>query len=155
MAGLPRQRVEEVEESIAFVKKAGAKPILVEYSPIPGTPLFEETKHKIKNLDTLFKIADSNIIVSVKYRLNPEDINNIMMTKIQDFLELKDKLNEADKRRVIEFVKKDIDTFTKQSLPIEDADIIDFRVENIDDNFLSTLYDNIYQSAENMDNINA
>jgi len=45
MAGLPGQRVEEVEESIAFVKENGAKPILVEYSPIPGTPLFEKAKH--------------------------------------------------------------------------------------------------------------
>jgi radical SAM superfamily enzyme YgiQ (UPF0313 family) len=44
MAGLPGQRVEEVEESIAFVKKTGAKPILVEYSPIPNTPLFEKAK---------------------------------------------------------------------------------------------------------------
>jgi radical SAM superfamily enzyme YgiQ (UPF0313 family) len=44
LAGLPGQRVEEVEESIAFVKETGAKPILVEYSPIPGTPLFEKAK---------------------------------------------------------------------------------------------------------------
>ncbi len=44
MAGLPGQRVGEVEESIAFVREAGAKPILVEYSPIPHTPLFEEAK---------------------------------------------------------------------------------------------------------------
>jgi len=46
MAGLPGQRVEEVEESIAFVKEAGAKPILVEYSPVPGTPLFEKAKQR-------------------------------------------------------------------------------------------------------------
>ncbi len=44
MAGLPEQRVGEVEESIAFVKEAGAKPLLVEYSPIPHTPLFEKAK---------------------------------------------------------------------------------------------------------------
>jgi radical SAM superfamily enzyme YgiQ (UPF0313 family) len=42
--GLPGQRVGEVEESIAFVKEAGAKPMLVEYSPIPHTPLFEKAK---------------------------------------------------------------------------------------------------------------
>jgi radical SAM superfamily enzyme YgiQ (UPF0313 family) len=41
LAGLPGQGVEEVEESIAFVRETGARPILVEYSPIPGTPLFE------------------------------------------------------------------------------------------------------------------
>lgn len=45
MAGLPGQRVGEVEETIAFVRETGAKPILVEYSPIPHTPLFEKAKH--------------------------------------------------------------------------------------------------------------
>ena len=44
MAGLPGQRAGEVEESIAFVKEAGAKPMLVEYSPVPHTPLFEKAK---------------------------------------------------------------------------------------------------------------
>ena len=44
MAGLPGQRVEEVEESIAWVQESGAKPLLVEYSPIPGTPMFEQAK---------------------------------------------------------------------------------------------------------------
>lgn len=44
MAGLPGQRLGEVRESIAFVREAGAKPILVEYSPIPHTPLFERAK---------------------------------------------------------------------------------------------------------------
>jgi len=44
MVGLPGQRVGEVEEGIAFVKEAGAKPMLVEYSPIPHTPLFEKAK---------------------------------------------------------------------------------------------------------------
>jgi radical SAM superfamily enzyme YgiQ (UPF0313 family) len=44
MAGLPGQRAGEVEESIDFVRNAGARPILVEYSPIPHTPLFEKAK---------------------------------------------------------------------------------------------------------------
>ena len=44
MIGLPEQRVGDVEESIAFVKEAGAKPMLVEYSPIPHTALFEKAK---------------------------------------------------------------------------------------------------------------
>ena len=46
MAGLPEQRVREVEESISFVKKVGARPMLVEYSPIPGTPLFVRAKER-------------------------------------------------------------------------------------------------------------
>jgi len=50
MVGMPGQRVGEVEESIAFVKEAGAKPTLVEYSPIPHTSLFEKAK-KISRFD--------------------------------------------------------------------------------------------------------
>jgi radical SAM superfamily enzyme YgiQ (UPF0313 family) len=44
MMGLPGQNVREVEESIAFVKKAGARPMLAEYSPIPHTSMFEKAK---------------------------------------------------------------------------------------------------------------
>lgn len=44
LAGLPGQRAGEVRESLAYVREAGARPILVEYSPIPGTPLFEKAK---------------------------------------------------------------------------------------------------------------
>jgi len=50
MVGMPGQRAGEVEESIAFVKESGAKPMLVEYSPIPHTPLFEKAK-KISRYD--------------------------------------------------------------------------------------------------------
>ena len=42
LAGLPGQRAEEVEESITFVRDCGARPYLSEYSPIPGTMLWEE-----------------------------------------------------------------------------------------------------------------
>jgi pyruvate-formate lyase-activating enzyme len=44
MVGLPGQMAEEAEESIAFVKEMGARPIIVEYSPIPHTVLFEQAK---------------------------------------------------------------------------------------------------------------
>ena len=42
LAGLPGQPAQEVEDSIGFVKDAGARPYLAEYSPIPGTSLWEE-----------------------------------------------------------------------------------------------------------------
>jgi len=48
MVGLPGQRVGEVKESIAFVREQGAKPLIVEYSPIPGTPMFEKAKQMSK-----------------------------------------------------------------------------------------------------------
>jgi radical SAM superfamily enzyme YgiQ (UPF0313 family) len=41
LAGLPGQRRSEVAESIRFVHTCGATPKLAEYSPIPGTPLWE------------------------------------------------------------------------------------------------------------------
>lgn len=44
MMGLPGQSVNEVKESMAFVKEKGARPMLAEYSPIPHTPLFEKAK---------------------------------------------------------------------------------------------------------------
>jgi radical SAM superfamily enzyme YgiQ (UPF0313 family) len=42
LSGLPGQGREEVEETICFVRECGARPNLAEYSPLPGTPLWEE-----------------------------------------------------------------------------------------------------------------
>lgn len=42
LCGLPGQEIGEIEESIDLVRKAGARPLLAEYSPIPGTPLWED-----------------------------------------------------------------------------------------------------------------
>jgi radical SAM superfamily enzyme YgiQ (UPF0313 family) len=42
LCGLPGQRATEVTESIDFVKKCGAKPMLAEYSPIPGTKMWAD-----------------------------------------------------------------------------------------------------------------
>ena len=42
LCGLPGQSVEEVKKSIEFVWKCGAKPVLAEYSPIPGTKMWDE-----------------------------------------------------------------------------------------------------------------
>jgi radical SAM superfamily enzyme YgiQ (UPF0313 family) len=42
LCGLPGQTSEEVKESIDFVWQCGAKPVLSEYSPIPGTDLWAE-----------------------------------------------------------------------------------------------------------------
>ena len=40
LTGMPKQKIEEVEESVNFVLAGGAIPILAEFSPIPGTPLW-------------------------------------------------------------------------------------------------------------------
>jgi len=43
LCGLPGQTAQEVEESIRFVLSYGAKPILAEFSPIPGTGLWNRS----------------------------------------------------------------------------------------------------------------
>jgi radical SAM superfamily enzyme YgiQ (UPF0313 family) len=40
LIGLPGQPADEVQESIRFVRSAGARPLLAEYSPIPGSDLW-------------------------------------------------------------------------------------------------------------------
>jgi len=42
LCGLPGQTAAEVRNSIEFVWECGAKPILAEYSPIPGTKMWDE-----------------------------------------------------------------------------------------------------------------
>ena len=42
LAGLPFQKASSVEYTIEFVKSFGLKPMIAEYSPIPGTPLWAE-----------------------------------------------------------------------------------------------------------------
>jgi len=42
LCGIPGQSAEEVEKSIEFVRECGAKPVLAEYSPIPGTKMWDE-----------------------------------------------------------------------------------------------------------------
>jgi len=48
MVGLPGQRAREAEETIAFVRGTGARPIIVEYSPVPHTPLFKKAMQMSK-----------------------------------------------------------------------------------------------------------
>ncbi len=42
LCGMPGQTVAEVEDSVAAVIAAGGRPYLSEFSPVPGTPLFDE-----------------------------------------------------------------------------------------------------------------
>lgn len=42
LVGMPEQSLDEVMESVAFAFSCGAKPIFTEYSPLPGTSLFED-----------------------------------------------------------------------------------------------------------------
>jgi hypothetical protein len=42
LAGLPGQSVEEVRDSIEWIRDVGVQPYLAEYSPVPGTALWHE-----------------------------------------------------------------------------------------------------------------
>ncbi len=66
MAGLPGQRAGQVEESIAYVREAGAKPSLVEYSPIPHTPLFEKAR-KMSGFDLDEPLYHNNSILPCQW----------------------------------------------------------------------------------------
>jgi hypothetical protein len=42
LCGMPFQSVKQVQDSIDFVKSCGARPLLAEYSPIPGTEMWDD-----------------------------------------------------------------------------------------------------------------
>jgi radical SAM superfamily enzyme YgiQ (UPF0313 family) len=44
LCGLPGQTAREIRESILYVHSRGARPILAEYSPIPGTLLWDDAR---------------------------------------------------------------------------------------------------------------
>jgi radical SAM superfamily enzyme YgiQ (UPF0313 family) len=70
LAGLPGQKWKEIKESIEFVWECGARPIIAEYSPIPGTKLWKES------------------VTSSKYNLLEEPVfhnNSIFPCESKDF----------------------------------------------------------------------
>ena len=78
MAGLPRQEFRSVEETVAFVRQIGARPFLVEYSPIPGTPLFEEAK-RVSRFDIENEpLYHNNSILPCQWEgFTPEDLRKL------------------------------------------------------------------------------
>jgi hypothetical protein len=52
LLGLPGQSVDSVEDTIKFVLGSGGTPKLAEFSPIPGTPLFESAAAALPELRT-------------------------------------------------------------------------------------------------------
>ena len=81
MAGLPRQESRSVRETVAFVRQIGARPFLVEYSPIPGTPLFEEAK-KVSRFDIENEpLYHNNSILPCQWEgFTPEDLRRLKET---------------------------------------------------------------------------
>lgn len=50
LAGTPGQTIQSVENSIRFVLEQGGNPRLAEFSPVPGTPSFEEAAAELPSL---------------------------------------------------------------------------------------------------------
>lgn len=67
LVGLPGQSVLEVKETIIFVKNLGIKPVLAEYSPIPGTPDFYLEK-QTSQLDIEEPLFQNNSLLSYRNR---------------------------------------------------------------------------------------
>ena len=68
LVGIPGQRRDEVMETIRFVRECGARPYLAEYSPLPGTPLWEEAI-KISPFDLQGEpLFHNNTILSCRWK---------------------------------------------------------------------------------------
>lgn len=74
LCGLPGQGVAEIAEGIDFVHACGARPILAEYSPIPGTALWEQAvlaspypiaEEPLFHNNTLLPCAEKELTLSV------------------------------------------------------------------------------------------
>jgi radical SAM superfamily enzyme YgiQ (UPF0313 family) len=46
LVGLPEQKIEEIKESIDFIKKLGCKAKIAQYTPVPGTKYFDKSMLK-------------------------------------------------------------------------------------------------------------
>ena len=64
LAGLPGQDTESVKETILFVRECGGVPKLAEFSPIPGTPYFEEAARFLPELRTEPLLQNNSVYCS-------------------------------------------------------------------------------------------
>lgn len=87
LAGLPGQTVSSVAETIDFVHSAGGVPKLAEFSPVPGTPAFEEAAAKIPELREEPLLANKTVYSSyISGNLSPEELQLLKnRTKIQNY----------------------------------------------------------------------
>ena len=78
IAGLPGQDAAEVEESIRFVKSKGLRPVPNEYSPVPGSELFEKaaelSKYDVRH-EPLFQ--NNTVVPCAWERQTYEDVQKL------------------------------------------------------------------------------
>lgn len=78
LLGLPGQETDDVEEAIDYVKSVGSRPKLCEFSPIPGTPLFEleAREHPIIAAEPLWH-NNSIYVPYLSGRLGPDELQRL------------------------------------------------------------------------------
>lgn len=78
LVGLPNQNLQSVKDTITFVKDCGAVPKLAEFSPIPGTPYFEEAAAKLPLLRTEPLLQNNSVYCSYFSKdINPEVLQQL------------------------------------------------------------------------------
>lgn len=74
LCGLPGQEAREIEVGIDLVRQIGARPILAEYSPIPGTSLWDEAvRHARYAIDREPLFQNNSLLPCLKADVSPTD----------------------------------------------------------------------------------
>lgn len=81
LTGIPGQRYEDLLRDIDYLIDLGVRPYIAEYSPIPGTPLFDEAR-RISRFDLNDPLCQNNSILPVR---NP-DFDYSHLEKAKDYL---------------------------------------------------------------------
>jgi radical SAM superfamily enzyme YgiQ (UPF0313 family) len=75
LLGLPGQSRESVEASIRFARGLGARVKLAEFSPIPGTPLFDAACRTVPDLATEPLLANNSVYTTyISGTLSPKEL---------------------------------------------------------------------------------
>lgn len=89
LAGLPGQSLEEVEKTVGYALSLGLRPHLAEYSPIPGTDLWEEAVRESPLAISEEPLFQNNTLLPCRWKGFP----------YEGFLELKACLHRALQKR--------------------------------------------------------
>jgi radical SAM superfamily enzyme YgiQ (UPF0313 family) len=80
MYGLPGQDLQEVFEGVEFLKKLGVRIHLTEFSPVPGTPFWNELIHKGIISENTDPLLTNNTVFSYLFsNYNPQEIERLKL----------------------------------------------------------------------------
>ena len=78
LLGLPGQDVDSVKQTIEFVRTAGGKPKLAEFSPIPGTSSFEAAAEKLPELRNEPLLHNNSVYSSwISKNISPQELQEL------------------------------------------------------------------------------